>query len=78
MSYTYNLKLKYPSWSTNDCLTVSNRHIYIGMNKDMVREAWGRPKDINRTTSAYGTSEQWVYGYSYVYFDDDICTTIQN
>jgi hypothetical protein len=48
------------------------------MTKDMVREAWGRPEDINRTTNAYGTSEQWVYGYSYVYFDDDICTTIQN
>ncbi|MBK7498046.1 MAG: hypothetical protein IPI19_02830 [Ignavibacteriales bacterium] len=74
----HKLKLKYPYWNTNECLTVSNRRINIGMTKEMVREAWGRPEDINRTTNAYGTSEQWVYGYSYVYFDDDICTTIQN
>jgi len=77
-SKAHKLKLKYPSWSTNDCLTVSNRHIYIGMDKDMVREAWGRPEDINRTTNAYSTHEQWVYGYNYVYFEDGICTAIQN
>lgn len=30
--------------------------IYIGMTAEMVRESWGRPRDINRITAA-GTHE---------------------
>ena len=57
--------------------------IRVGMTKEQVRISWGNPNDINRTTTMYGTREQWVYkGYDYdrdyVYFDGDICTTIQN
>lgn len=74
----HNLILKYPSWSTDDCLTIAAGSISIGMTPDMVRESWGRPLDINRTTNASGTSEQWVYIYRYVYFDDGVVTTIQN
>jgi hypothetical protein len=48
------------------------------MTKDMVREAWGLPRDINTTTTQYGSRAQWCYYSSYVYFDDDIVTTIQN
>lgn len=51
----------------------------IGMTKDQVLNSlWGQPQDINKTTTAYGTSEQWVYGDGrYVYFDNGIVTTIQ-
>lgn len=53
--------------------------INIGMNKEMCRDSWGKPDKINSTTTEYGTSEQWVYGYSYVYFDENgLITTIQN
>lgn len=65
-------------WPKDDCLTVSQGKINIGMTKEMVRVAWGNPENINTTTTSYGTSAQWCYGYSYVYFDDDIVTTIQN
>lgn len=51
----------------------------IGMTPDEVRNSyWGNPKEINKTTTAYGTSEQWVYsGYRYIYFDDGVVTAIQ-
>jgi len=53
--------------------------IRIGMTKDMCRASWGGPDEINKTTTVYGTTEQWVYGYSYVYFDEKgKITAIQN
>ncbi len=55
------------------------RDIHIGMTKELVEfTKWGAPKDINRTTTANGTSEQWVYDdYKYLYFENGILTTIQ-
>lgn len=53
----------------------------IGMTKAQVLNGkWGTPQKINKTTTIYGTREQWVYsGYRYVYFDEDgFVTTIQN
>lgn len=52
----------------------------IGMTAEEVRESlWGSPEDINRTTTARGVSEQWVYsGYKYVYLEDGIVTAIQD
>ncbi|MBU3215835.1 hypothetical protein LL033_11800 [Clostridium estertheticum] len=52
----------------------------IGMTKDKVRKgAWGDPQSINKTTTEYGTSEQWVYNSKYLYFDvNGLLTTIQD
>jgi tetratricopeptide (TPR) repeat protein len=52
----------------------------IGMTADEVRNSsWGSPLKINRTTTAYGVSEQWVYSdYRYIYLDDGIVTAIQD
>jgi hypothetical protein len=51
----------------------------IGMTADQVLETiWGKPKDINKTTTANGVNEQWVYGNGkYVYLEDGIVTAIQ-
>lgn len=51
----------------------------IGMTADEVKASnWGSPSDINKTTSAYGVSEQWVYDdYKYIYLEDGIVTSIQ-
>jgi len=39
----------------------------------------GKSIKINRTTTVYGVSEQWVYdNYNYLYFEDGILTAIQN
>ncbi|ANY70444.1 hypothetical protein BBD42_31060 [Paenibacillus sp. BIHB 4019] len=52
----------------------------VGMTKQEVLDStWGKPIDINKTTTKYGVSEQWVYkNYKYIYFEDGIVTTIQN
>lgn len=59
--------------------TMYPKAVYIGMTKEEVlAEGWGRPIDINKTTTTYGVSEQWIYyDYKYLYFEDGILTTIQ-
>lgn len=54
--------------------------VKIGMTQQQVLDSsWGRPESVNKTTDAYGTSEQWVYGgNNYLYFDNGILTSIQN
>jgi len=70
---------KHPSWSKDDCETLAEGEVKIGMTREQARIGWGSPDHINRTTNTYGTSEQWVYGYSsYLYFDDGILTSISN
>ncbi|MED3934407.1 hypothetical protein ABEY43_26780 [Priestia megaterium] len=52
----------------------------IGMTQEEVinKTGWGKPDDINRTTTKYGVEEQWVYNiYGYVYFEDGKVTAIQ-
>lgn len=51
----------------------------IGMTAEEVRNStWGEPSKINKTTTEYGVSEQWVYGGGkYVYLDDGVVTAIQ-
>lgn len=63
--------------------SISERKVSIGMTKIEVVYAWGSPNDIKRTVSSNGTWEQWVfgnpiYGANYVYFDNNIVTSIQN
>lgn len=53
----------------------NERHSYkwqIGMTKQQVLGSVdGEPRRINKTTTASGTREQWVYaGPSYLYFDE--------
>ena len=52
--------------------------VQIGMTKAMCEEAWGTPDDINKSIGSWGTHEQWVYGNSYLYFEDNKLTSIQN
>src|SRR6516165_6481309 len=45
----------------------------IGMTAKQVREEtwWGPPDKVNRTVTASGSKEQWVYRYyGYLYFDN--------
>ena len=54
--------------------------VSIGMTQEEVlQSSWGKPEDINKTITKYGTREQWVYGNNnYLYFEDGILVTIQN
>jgi hypothetical protein len=54
--------------------------VTIGMTENQARaSSWGHPQHINRTTTARGTSEQWVYGgRNYLYFDNGVLVSIHN
>lgn len=57
--------------------------IYVGMDREEVQRAWGKPDDINRTVSKYGNREQWIYERGnyrrqYVYFEDGLVTSISS
>lgn len=62
---------------------IYKKQICVGMTSEEVEWSWGTPGDVNRTTTAAGTHEQWVYrgdNYDdkYVYFENGILTTIQD
>lgn len=49
------------------------------MSKEMVKESWGIPEDINRTITENCTYEQWDYGNgNYLYFENGKLTAIQD
>lgn len=61
----------------NDSGSAEKKHPSVGMTAEEVRNStWGSPDDINKTVTAYGTTEQWVYGNKYIYFRDGIVTSI--
>ena len=52
--------------------------VRVGMTADQTREVWGSPSRVNRTESAYGVREQWVYGASrYVYLRNGVVESVQ-
>lgn len=53
--------------------------VHVGMSEQDVRDSsWGKPRSINRTSTAQGDSEQWVYDGNYLYFSNGVLTAIQN
>ncbi|MBU3114337.1 hypothetical protein [Clostridium lacusfryxellense] len=61
-------------------LNIRKKEPYIGMTeKNLLLCLWGRPEDINTTTTTYGVSKQYCYSdYRFVYVKDGIVTTIQD
>lgn len=75
------LRAKHSDWSASTCYTIAQRKVQIGMTKDQVLAAWGRPADINGTVTPFGASEQWCYGEiggTYLYFEDGVMTSFQD
>ncbi|MES2634066.1 MAG: hypothetical protein V4669_13915 [Pseudomonadota bacterium] len=53
--------------------------VRIGMSpEEVILSSWGKPRKINRTTTATRQREQWVYDGGYLYFENGILVTIQN
>lgn len=53
--------------------------VTLGMSQqDVLDSSWGRPNKVNKTTTAHGTTEQWVYGGGYLYFDNGLLKTVQH
>jgi hypothetical protein len=54
------------------------REVWIGMTSAMAVESRGRPERINRTVYETRVTEQWVYGSTYLYFDNGVLTAWQD
>lgn len=80
--YGVNLTQTYfePGDTTKKEVQTIKKEPQIGMTKDEVIDStWGKPNDINKTTTKYGTHEQWVYsGNRYLYFDGNELTSMQD
>ena len=62
---------------------ISEGKLLIGMVTFEVAAVKGHPKDINKTTGAWGVHEQWVYDNGrynemYLYFENNILTSWQD
>lgn len=70
------------SWSDDIWSLIEAGKVRLGMSEKQVLLSLGRPNRINRTHTAAGVSEQWVYGryseYQYIYLTDGILTAVQN
>jgi len=65
-------------WQDEALVQVTCRQVVIGMTAAQVHAAWGAPERVNRTVTAAGVSEQWVYGSgTYLYVDNGLLTSAQ-
>lgn len=66
-----------PKYGKVNGKAIARYEVKIGFTKAMCIDAWGEPDHINKTTTKFGTSEQWVYNKSYLYFENGRLTAIQ-
>jgi hypothetical protein len=68
-----------PKTEKQQALADKSRGVSVGMSSAQVlASSWGKPRKVNRTTTANGVKEQWVYGGGYLYFFNGVLTGIQN
>ncbi len=68
----------HPNLSGNMERAILYGDVHIGMTAEQVVASIGRPERVNRTVTAYGSHEQWVYGWSYIYFRNGVVTSWQD
>lgn len=61
-----------------DYSLIKSGGISLGMSDCTAAASLGAPQRINTTTNAYGTSAQWVYSRTYLYFDNGKLTSYQH
>jgi len=89
--YAYLQKIKENRYRNNRIVKIRKYHlpsdienliiekrIRIGMTKQQVILSWGKPERINRSVGSWGIHEQWIYGRTYVYFENGILTAWQD
>lgn len=51
--------------------------VQIGMPETMVEFSWGRPHQKNDSVGPWGKHSQWVYGSTYLYFENGVLRSFQ-
>ncbi|OWA37089.1 hypothetical protein B9G55_03170 [Saccharibacillus sp. O16] len=70
--YTTDPKQMYPSWKAKAWELIAGQKIAKGMDKDMVRMAWGNPNDTSSYSGIYMRTDTWIYGDTYLNFTNGI------
>jgi hypothetical protein len=65
--FTY-LENKY---GTSMAVRLNSGKIWRGMTAEMVRDSWGKPIRINRLIRTDVVKEEWIYGNSWLYFENN-------
>jgi len=72
---------KHPEWSKEDCVSISQHKIWIGMHYDMLVYMRGKPDNVNTSNYGHGPNYQacWHdYDASCFYFDESQIITSYN
>jgi hypothetical protein len=70
-----NIRAK--KWPANIEKAIIDNKILLGMTDEQVRMAWGKPETINRSVGSWGIHEQWAYGSTYLYFENELLKNYQ-
>ncbi len=65
-------------WGAKIAKDICEGVVRLGWDRDKCRMSWGDPLDINTSIGSWGRHEQWCYRSSYLYFENDKLTSIQN
>jgi hypothetical protein len=68
----------HPETSERVKQAIASGTLVLAMSPEEARASWGAPDHVNRTVTMNGTHEQWIYGNTYVYFDDVVLTSWQD
>lgn len=68
-----------PKTAKQEAAALKSEGARLGMTpEEVIASSWGKPKRINRTTTAAGERQQWVYSGGYLYFTNGVLTAVQN
>ncbi|WP_294344791.1 hypothetical protein [Prosthecochloris sp.] len=56
---------------------IERQEVIMGMTEKEAVLSWGEPEKVNESVGSWGVREQWVYGYSYLYFKNGNLTSWQ-
>jgi hypothetical protein len=68
----------HPKLSKKNRAAILTGDVIAGMAPDQVTASWNEPERKNRTVGKWGTNEQWIYGSTYIYFENGIVTSWQD
>lgn len=71
-------RIKAKKWPPEISLAVIERKVLLGMTREQVESAWGKPQRNHRSVGSWGVHEQWVYGDTRLFFEGDRLTSFQD
>jgi hypothetical protein len=75
----WELLMSHPDWGKDECLSIANRKVWVGMTKEKLLLSRGQPQHIDKNYSSTVNNEQWSYGNfgPYFYLDNGKLTSWQ-